>query len=460
MNDSLDTPVSHADSSAFGRCLRSLRDYEIGVIPLPYFIGIALIVFLSAHFGYLPKNMIGGLAVIMTLGVFFGQLGQRLPILKEIGGGAILCLMLPSVLVFYGFFGSTTIDATKMLMKEANFLYFVIASLVVGSILGMSRFILVQGMIRMFVPLLVGTLAAVAAGIAVGALFGYSVYHTFFFIIVPIIGGGIGEGILPLSLAYSAILGGTPEQYVAQLVPAAVVGNIVAIICAGVLARLALKRPALNGDGVLIRAKAENDAFQVQEEASGGIDYRYMGAGVLLICAFFILGGPAGESGGYSGAGDDDPGGGGLQIPATAAAQPGGGQQVVLQAGVHGLYLAGDDRPGHALCALGQRGQGVFRGLPGGLHVGGGGHDTGRVLYRQPAEDVPHRIGHRHLLPQRSGRHRGCGDSVGVQPHGADAFRADFHAHWRGLYGDPGDRAAENLRLTVRRARRYATVWG
>lgn len=291
MNDSLDTPVSPADSSAFGRCLRSLRDYEIGVIPLPYFIGIALIVFLSAHFGYLPKNMIGGLAVIMTLGVFFGQLGQRLPILKEIGGGAILCLMLPSVLVFYGFFGSTTIDATKMLMKEANFLYFVIASLVVGSILGMSRFILVQGMIRMFVPLLVGTLAAVAAGITVGALFGYSVYHTFFFIIVPIIGGGIGEGILPLSLAYSAILGGTPEQYVAQLVPAAVVGNIVAIICAGVLARLALKRPALNGDGVLIRAKAENDAFQVQEEASGGIDYRYMGAGVLLICAFFILGG-------------------------------------------------------------------------------------------------------------------------------------------------------------------------
>lgn len=199
--------------------------------------------------------------------------------------------MLPSILVFHGFFGSTTIDATKMLMKDANFLYFVIASLVVGSILGMNRFILVQGMLRMFVPLLVGTLAAVAAGLLVGTLFGYSVYHTFFFIIVPIIGGGIGEGILPLSLAYSSILGGSPEQYVAQLVPAAVVGNIVAIICAGVLARLALRRPQLNGEGMLIRSRDENDKFREKEDAAQGIDFRYMGAGVLLICAFFVLGG-------------------------------------------------------------------------------------------------------------------------------------------------------------------------
>ncbi|MCU1720287.1 2-hydroxycarboxylate transporter family protein [Pseudomonas sp. 5P_5.1_Bac1] len=284
-----DSAVAPADTATSP--LRRLLRYEIGVIPLPYFLGIALTVFLSAHLGLLPKTMIGGLAVIMTMGMFFGQIGQRLPILKEIGGGAILCLMLPSVLVFYGFFGSTTIDATKMLMKDANFLYFVIASLVVGSILGMNRFILVQGMVRMFVPLLVGTLAAVGAGLLVGSLFGYSVYHTFFFIIVPIIGGGIGEGILPLSLAYSAILGGSPDQYVAQLVPAAVVGNIVAIICAGVLARLALRRPELNGDGMLIRAKEENDRFREQEDKSQGIDFRYMGAGVLVICAFFVLGG-------------------------------------------------------------------------------------------------------------------------------------------------------------------------
>ncbi|RAI65573.1 malate permease [Pseudomonas fluorescens] len=283
--------VETASDGGFVQRLRSLCAYEIGVIPLPVFLGIAVIVYLSAHLGFLPKNMIGGLAIIMTMGMFFGQMGSRLPVLKEIGGGAILCLMLPSILVFYGFFGPATIDATKMLMKEANFLYFVIASLVVGSILGMSRFILVQGMLRMFIPLLVGTLVAVASGLLVGKLVGYSFHHTFFFIIVPIIGGGIGEGILPLSLAYSAILGGTPDIYVAQLAPAAVVGNIVAIICAGFLARLALKRPNSNGEGSLIRAKDENDKFKVKEDAGSLVDFRVMGAGVLLICAFFVLGG-------------------------------------------------------------------------------------------------------------------------------------------------------------------------
>lgn len=280
-----------ATVSVFRQRMQALLAYEIGVIPLPIFLGIALIVYLSAHLGFLPKNMIGGLAVIMTMGVFLGQVGQRMPVLKEIGGAAILCLMLPSVAVFYGFFGPATVDATKILMKDANFLYFVIASLVVGSILGMSRFILVQGMLRMFVPLVVGTLAAVISGLLVGKLFGYSFYHTFFFIIVPIIGGGIGEGILPLSLAYSAILGGTPDVYVAQLVPAAVVGNIVAIICSGCLARFALKRPAINGEGALIRQREQNDLFRTKGDGDSPIDLPLMGAGVLVICTFFVLGG-------------------------------------------------------------------------------------------------------------------------------------------------------------------------
>ena len=108
MSKSYEQPLK-IDDAPVGGLLQRLRTYEIGVVPLPIFIGIAVIVYLSAHLGFLPKNMIGGLAVIMTMGVFFGQLGSRLPILKEIGGGAILCLMLPSVLVFYGFFGPATI---------------------------------------------------------------------------------------------------------------------------------------------------------------------------------------------------------------------------------------------------------------------------------------------------------------------------------------------------------------
>lgn len=285
------TPPTPTSRFAFaGPASRLLSKTEVGTVPLILFMGIAMIVALSAWAGVLPKNMIGGLAVMMTLGFAFAKIGRRIPLLKDIGGPAILCLMLPSVLVYFGVFQKHTLDTVHLLMKEANLLYFVIACLVVGSILGMNRIILIQGMLRMFVPLVMGTVVAVVVGLAVGSLFGYSLYHTFFFIIVPIIGGGIGEGILPLSLAYSAILGQTPDVYVAQLAPAAVVGNIFAIICAGVLARLGSRRPTLTGNGMLIRSNEENQMFTRAQDAQQ-TDFQLMGGGLLLICAFFIVGG-------------------------------------------------------------------------------------------------------------------------------------------------------------------------
>ncbi|KGT93051.1 malate permease [Erwinia typographi] len=268
-----------------------MQNSEVGAVPLLLFVSITLIVGCSAYAGVLPKNMIGGLAVIMTLGFAFSKVGRVLPLLKDIGGPAILCLIIPSMLVYFDLFEKHTLDTVHLLMKEANLLYFVIACLVVGSILGMNRIILIQGMTRMFVPLVAGTVAAIISGLLVGMLCGYTPYHTFFFIIVPIIGGGIGEGILPLSLAYSAILGQTPDVYVAQLAPAAVVGNIFAIVCAGVLARIGQRCPSLTGNGMLIRSDADNRIFTHTPNSPQQTDFQLMGGGLLMICAFFIAGG-------------------------------------------------------------------------------------------------------------------------------------------------------------------------
>lgn len=287
-NNSLNHPIEN--SLPARPALRILGNAEVGSVPLVLFVGIAIVVAIAAYANVLPKNMIGGLAVIMTLGFAFAKIGRMVPILKDIGGPAILCLMVPSALVYFEMFAPHTLATVHLLMKEANLLYFVIACLVVGSILGMNRVILIQGMVRMFVPLVAGTVVAILTGLLVGTLFGYSLYHTFFFIIVPIIGGGIGEGILPLSLAYSAILGQTPDVYVAQLAPAAVVGNIFAIICAGVLARLGVRRPELSGSGMLIRSHEDNSVF-TQAQGPQQTDFQLMGGGLLMICAFFIVGG-------------------------------------------------------------------------------------------------------------------------------------------------------------------------
>ena len=77
----------------------------------------------------------------------------------------------------------------------------------------------------MFVLLVVGTGASIATRPAGGQLIRLPVLpHLLSLSLLPSIGGGIGEGSCLLSLAYSAILGQTPDVYVAQLAPAAVVG--------------------------------------------------------------------------------------------------------------------------------------------------------------------------------------------------------------------------------------------
>lgn len=269
-----------------------INNIKVGVIPLPLYVLLALIVYGAAVYNELPPDMIGGFAIIMVMGMLLGDLGLKIPILKDIGGPAILSLLVPSVLVFYNVLNPASMEAVTTLMKTSNFLYLYISCLVAGSILGMNRKVLIQGFTRMFVPLVLGTLAAVAAGVAVGVLFGYGAKHTFFYIVVPIIGGGIGEGILPLSLAYSQILGSSAESFVSQMIPAAVIGNIVAIVCAGLMKRLGEKKPELTGNGVLVKTKG-GDGISEDTNIKKPVDFSLMGAGLLIACSFFIFGGLA-----------------------------------------------------------------------------------------------------------------------------------------------------------------------
>lgn len=261
-------------------------------------VGLTVIVIIASLFDAIPRNMLGGLAVITGLGMLLGPLGERLPVIRKIGGGALICLMVPSVLVYFSVFSDNTLEAVESLMKEANFLYFVICTLVVGSILGMQRNTMLRGLVRVFPPLFAGTLAALVVGVGVAMLFGYSFSRALFYIVVPIIGGGIGEGIIPLSASYSSVLGGTPDSYVAQLIPAAVIGNIVAIISAGLLRRLGDRRPELDGGGQLVKTSGEaalapemDGQLEAAPTTSSSVSKNpNLALGVMTICTLFVLG--------------------------------------------------------------------------------------------------------------------------------------------------------------------------
>lgn len=78
-----------------------IMNVKIGVIPLPLYVVLAAIIYGASVYNKLPADMIGGFAVIMIMGIFLGDIGMRIPILKNIGGPAILSLFIPSLLVFF-----------------------------------------------------------------------------------------------------------------------------------------------------------------------------------------------------------------------------------------------------------------------------------------------------------------------------------------------------------------------
>lgn len=263
---------------------------KVGSVPLPVYLVLAAIILVTGYLQQLPVNMLGGFAVILTIGWFLGTVGSKLPFIKNFGGPAILSLLVPSILVFYNLINQNVLDAANLLMKEANFLYFYIACLVCGSILGMNRKILVQGLVRMIVPMMLGMICAMGVGTLVGVLVGLEWQHTLFFIVTPVLAGGIGEGILPLSLGYSAITGMGSEQLVGQLIPATIIGNFFAIMCSALLSRLGEKKPELSGQGQLVKMGNQEDMTEALKDDSGPLDVKLMGAGVLTACTLFITG--------------------------------------------------------------------------------------------------------------------------------------------------------------------------
>lgn len=280
------TDLSRAPKAGF---LSGLAFRMVGPVPLPLYLAIAAVVLGASAAGRLPADMIGGFAAIMVLGFLLGEIGARVPYLRSIGGSAILCLFVPSAMLGYRIMNPATHEAIEAVMKTSNFLYLYIACLVTGSMLGMNRRVLIQGFLKMFVPLAVGTAAAVAAGSLAGLVFGYEVKHTFFFIVMPILAGGIGEGILPLSLAYAEILGQPQPALIAALIPPALIGNIVAIVSAGFLRQIGERRPQATGNGLLVRTGSDNDLLQ-EMSAERAIELPLMGAGLLMACAMFIFG--------------------------------------------------------------------------------------------------------------------------------------------------------------------------
>lgn len=226
-------------------------DIDVGIIPLPIYLLLAAVLVAFAVLGKFKSDVATVFGIMTAFSFALGEIGKRLPIIKNIGGAAVVVTFVPSYLAYKGLIPASMTSAVDSFFKSSGILYVFIAAVIVGSILSMERETLIKGFLKIFAPLFVGSIVAASVGTVTGTLLGLGSWHTFFYIVVPIMAGGVGEGAIPLSIGYHGITGIDQGEILARVMPAILVGNLTAIICAGCLSWLGRKKPHLTGNGQL-----------------------------------------------------------------------------------------------------------------------------------------------------------------------------------------------------------------
>ncbi|MFK4890021.1 2-hydroxycarboxylate transporter family protein [Lactococcus petauri] len=264
--------------------MKKLKEIKISGISLPLYAFFMIVLAVTIGLGKLPLNMVGITLLLVLLGHLLYFIGEKLPIMNSyLGGGSVFTLLGATLLSFFHIIPANVIDAVgKFMGGQFGFLDFYIATLICGSILGMNRSLLVKASAK-FIPvalvtMVVGFFAVGGMGVLLGNGFADSVMY----VSMPMMSGGMGAGITPLSQIYAdGLANGNQTAIFSQLAPAVTFGNIIAIIGALSISKIFAKSK-YNGHGTLVSATKE-------ELAKPKIEFDATKIGVGMLYAFTLL---------------------------------------------------------------------------------------------------------------------------------------------------------------------------
>lgn len=265
-----------------------LLEVKIMGLSIPVYLILAAIVLFAAQTEILPSNMVGALAIMMVLGSVFNLLGSKIPIIRSyLGGGAVFCIFASSALASFGVLPTSVVENCKDFMNNVGFLDFYISALITGSILGMNRTLLKKAAVRFLPVSFISMACAMLMGGVAGMITGRGFNESILYIAMPMMSGGMGAGVTPLSQIYANATGMEQAGIISQMIPASAIGNVLAIISAALIAKIGTKFPALNGNGKLMDIPEDKDK-KVKKKKK--MDLSIMGTGLLFSCGFFTVG--------------------------------------------------------------------------------------------------------------------------------------------------------------------------
>ncbi len=258
---------------------------------VPIFLCVSIIVFIGIYMEILPQNLTSGLIVAMVLGGLLKWIGDSIPVFNTFGG-----ILIPALFLYWGIFPESLATLTKDFYNTFGFADLAVTGIIVGSILSMDRHMLMKSGLRFFIPLLGGVICALVVGGLVGQLIGFGFKEAIFYVVGPIMGGGMAAGAVPMAEIYASNGGLDAGEVLAKLAPAVMVGNMICILIAGTLNGLGKrknKHKNFTGDGEMLRVKNEKQDIDVEnnnKESAFPFSINNLMIGIVISLALFVFG--------------------------------------------------------------------------------------------------------------------------------------------------------------------------
>lgn len=271
-----------------------LNSIDIKGVSFPVYLSMFVVLVVVVELNKLPNTIVGAIAVLVLLGNILHYLGGKIPIIKSyLGGGSVFCIFISALLATIGVIPKDTVNIVGNFVDNMGFLDFYIAALITGAILGMDRQMLIKASIRFIPVAFLSIVASVLTVGLVGFLLGNGFLHSILYIAFPIMAGGIGAGVVPLSNIYAHGLGISSSSIISQLIPASAMGNILAIIGAALFAKVGEYFPNANGHGQLIKETTNEyakDKNNDSDDIKPQLNTKQIGVGLLVAFTFFLIG--------------------------------------------------------------------------------------------------------------------------------------------------------------------------
>ncbi len=250
-----------------------IKEVKILGFPLWMFLILsAIMIFLAAQ-DWLLSNMVGALAFALVIGTLLGWVGDHIPVWKTwFGGGMLFTCLAAGAMNTFNLIGENAKEALNTFNGSTGFLDLYILVLITGSVLSVDRKALLKSFAGYIPTIIAGVAGALGLAGLVGAITGVGAIDAIATYAIPIMGGGNGAGIQPMSRMWEAATGGDGASWYATAFAIISLGNLVAVFMSALLNKLGQAKPSLTGNGQLMM-HTENVSSKQEEVKPSFADY-------------------------------------------------------------------------------------------------------------------------------------------------------------------------------------------